>query len=664
PPHNLTEVIDGSLAMIDNPDIDVEGLMEYIPGPDFPTAATISGRSGIVEAYKTGRGRIHLRAQAEVEVDEKTGKETIIVTEIPYQVNKARLIEKIAELVKEKRVEGISALRDESDKDGMRIVIEIRRGDVGEVVLNHLYANTQLQVVFGINMVALDKGQPRLFNLRDMLDCFIRHRREVVTRRSVYELRKARERAHILEGLAISLANIDEIIELIRRSPTPAEAKAGLIARAWQLGDVASMLETAGVDAARPDHLPEEYGIRGDNYHLTEEQAQAILDLRLHKLTGLEHEKILDEYKGLLEQIAELLHILNSSERLMEVIREELVEIRSNFGDERKTDITAAAHDISMEDLINEEDVVLTLSHEGYVKYQPLTEYEAQRRGGKGKAATKMKDEDFIERLWVANTHDTILCFSTRGRIYWMKVYQLPLASRASRGKPIVNLLPLEADERITAILPTRDYPEDKFVVMATRKGTIKKTPLPEYSRPRNGGIIALNLVDDDELIGVDITDGSGEIMLFSDAGKVVRFAEEQVRSMGRTATGVRGIRLEEGQRVVSLIVPREYEEEEANVLTVTENGYGKRTPLSEYPAKSRATKGVVSIKVSERNGSVVGAMEVIDGNEIMLISNKGTLVRTRVNEVSTVGRNTQGVRLIRTADDEKVVGLQRIDEI
>ncbi|ATZ74292.1 DNA gyrase subunit A [Idiomarina sp. X4] len=664
PPHNLTEVINGSLAMIDNPDIDVDGLMEYIPGPDFPTAATISGRSGIVEAYKTGRGRIHLRAKAEVEVDEKTGKETIIVTEIPYQVNKARLIEKIAELVKEKRVEGISALRDESDKDGMRIVIEIRRGDVGEVVLNHLYANTQLQVVFGINMVALDKNQPRLFNLRDMLDCFIRHRREVVTRRSVYELRKARERAHILEGLAISLANIDEVIELIRRSPTPAEAKAGLISRAWKLGDVAAMLETAGVDAARPDHLPEEYGIKGDNYHLTEAQAQAILDLRLHKLTGLEHEKILDEYKGLLEQIAELLHILRSSERLMEVIREELVEIRDNFGDERKTDITAAAHDISMEDLINEEDVVLTLSHEGYVKYQPLTEYEAQRRGGKGKAATKMKDEDFIERLWVANTHDTILCFSTRGRIYWMKVYQLPLASRASRGKPIVNLLPLEEDERITAILPTRDYPEDKFVVMATKNGTIKKTPLPEYSRPRNGGIIALNLVEGDELIGVDITDGNGDIMLFSDAGKVVRFAEEQVRSMGRTATGVRGIRLEEGQRVVSLIVPREYEDQEAAVLTVTENGYGKRTPLSEYPAKSRATKGVVSIKVSERNGSVVGAMEVIDGNEIMLISNKGTLVRTRVNEVSTVGRNTQGVRLIRTGDDEKVVGLQRIDEI
>jgi len=664
PPHNLNEVINGTLALIENPDITIDELMEYIPGPDFPTAASISGRSGIIEAYKTGRGRIHLRAKAEVEVDEKSGRESIIVTEIPYQVNKARLIEKIAELVKEKRLEGISGLRDESDKDGMRIVIEIRRGDVAEVVLNHLYANTQMQVVFGINMVALDKGQPRLFNLYDMLNAFVRHRREVVTRRSVYELRKARERAHILEGLAIALANIDEVIELIRRSPTPAEAKAGLTSRSWQLGNVASMLEATGVDAARPDHLPEEYGIRDGNYYLTEEQAQAILDLRLHKLTGLEHEKILEEYKGILDQIAELLHILRSSERLMEVICEELIEIRNNFGDERRTEITAATHDISMEDLINEEDVVMTLSHEGYVKYQPLTEYEAQRRGGKGKAATKMKDEDFIERLWVANTHDTILCFSTYGRIYWMKVYQLPLASRASRGKPIVNLLPLESDERITAILPTRDYPEDKFVIMATKNGTVKKTPLPEYSRPRNGGIIALNLNEGDELIGVDITDGEQEIMLFSDAGKVVRFREDQVRSMGRTATGVRGIRLEEGQRVVSLIVPRSYEDQEAAILTVTENGYGKRTPVGDYPTKSRATKGVVSIKVSERNGSVVGAMEVIDGNEIMLISNKGTLVRTRVNEVSVVGRNTQGVRLIRTGDDEQVVGLQRIDEM
>ncbi|WP_417681527.1 DNA topoisomerase (ATP-hydrolyzing) subunit A [Pseudidiomarina aquimaris] len=663
PPHNLSEVIDGCLAMIDNNDITVEELMEYIPGPDFPTAATISGRAGIVEAYKTGRGRIHLRAKAEIETD-ANGREAIIVNEIPYQVNKAKLIEKIAELVKEKRLEGISGLRDESDKDGMRIVIELKRGEVGEVILNHLYANTQMQVVFGINMVALDKNQPRLFNLRDMLDCFILHRREVVTRRSVYELRKARERAHILEGLAIALANIDEVIELIRRSQTAAEAKAGLIGRSWVLGDVASMLERAGVDAARPDHLDPQYGIRDGQYFLTEEQAQAILDLRLHKLTGLEHEKILDEYKGLLQQIEELLHILNSSERLMEVIREELEKVKAEYGDARRTEITAAAHDISMEDLINEEDVVVTLSHHGYVKYQPLTEYEAQRRGGKGKAATKMKDEDFIERLWVANTHDTILCFSTRGRIYWMKVYQLPLATRTSRGRPIVNLLPLEADERITAILPTRDYPEDKFILMATRNGTVKKTPMIDYSRPRSGGIIALNLNEGDELIGVDMTSAGDEVMLFSDAGKVVRFSEDQVRSMGRTATGVRGIRLEEGQRVVSLIVPRTIEDEVPTILTVTENGYGKRTPITDYPAKSRATKGVVSIKVSERNGAVVGAMEVVDTNQIMLISNKGTLVRTRVNEVSIVGRNTQGVRLIRTGGDEKVVGMQRIDDI
>ncbi len=650
--------------MIDNPDITIEELMEYIPGPDFPTAASISGRAGIIEAYKTGRGRIHLRAKAIIETD-SNGREAIIVNEIPYQVNKARLIEKIAELVKEKRIEGITGLRDESDKDGMRIVIEIKRGEVTEVILNHLYANTQMQVVFGINMVALDKNQPRLFNLPDMLKCFILHRREVVTRRSVYELRKARERAHILEGLAIALANIDEIIELIRASKTAADAKLGLIARAWQLGDVAAMLERAGVDAARPDHLEEQYGIREGQYFLTEEQAQAILDLRLQKLTGLEHEKILDEYKEILIQIEALLHILNSSARLMEVIREELEKIRADYGDARRTEITAAAHDISMEDLINEEDVVVTLSNAGYVKYQPLTEYEAQRRGGKGKAATRMKEEDFVERLWVANTHDTILCFSTRGRIYWMKVYQLPLASRTARGRPIVNLLPLEADERITAILPTRDYPEDKFVVMATRNGTIKKTPMVEYSRQRSTGIIALNLNDGDELIGVAITSAGDELMLFSDGGKVVRFSQEQVRSMGRTATGVRGIRLAEGQKVVSLIVPSRSsaDDEQPCILTVTENGYGKRTPLADYPAKSRATKGVLSIKVSERNGLVVGAMECVSDNQIMLISDKGTLVRTRVSEVSVVGRNTQGVRLIRTGDDEFVVGLQRIDE-
>ncbi|HIF9422215.1 TPA: DNA topoisomerase (ATP-hydrolyzing) subunit A [Photobacterium damselae] len=658
PPHNLGEVIDGCLAYIDNEEITIDQLMEYIPGPDFPTAAMISGRKGIIDAYKTGRGKIYMRSKAEIEAD-KNGKETIIVTEIPYQVNKARLIEKIAELVKEKKVEGISALRDESDKDGMRIVIECKRDAVGEVVLNNLYAQTQLQTTFGINMVALDNGQPKLFNLKEMLKCFVNHRREVVTRRTIFELRKARDRAHILEGLALALANIDEIIELIRRAPTPAEAKAGLVARGWELGNVAAMLERAGTDAARPDWLAAEFGIRDNLYYLTEQQAQAILDLRLHKLTGLEHEKILDEYKTLLEEIAELLHILSSAERLMEVIREELELVKEQFNDARRTEITAATHDIDLEDLINQEDVVVTLSHEGYVKYQVLTDYEAQRRGGKGKAATRMKDEDFIERLLVANTHDTILCFSTRGRMYWLKVYQLPLASRTARGKPIVNILPLEENERITAILPVKEYEADKFVFMATADGTVKKTPLTDFSRPRSAGIIAVNLRDEDTLIGVDITDGNNDIMLFSKAGKVVRFNEGQVRAMGRTAAGVRGIKLVESDNVVSLIVPHN----DGDVLTVTENGYGKRTELEEYPAKSRATQGVVSIKVSERNGSVVGAVQVLDGDEFMMITNGGTLVRTRVAEVSRVGRNTQGVTLIRTTEDEKVVGLQRIDE-
>ncbi|WP_305423901.1 DNA topoisomerase (ATP-hydrolyzing) subunit A [Photobacterium leiognathi] len=658
PPHNLGEVIDGCLAYINDEDITIDQLMEYIPGPDFPTAAMISGRKGIVDAYKTGRGKVYMRAKAEIEAD-KNGKETIVVHEIPYQVNKARLIEKIAELVKDKKVEGISALRDESDKDGMRIVIECKRDAVGEVVLNNLYAQTQLQTTFGINMVALDNGQPKIFNLKEMLKCFVNHRREVVTRRTIYELRKARDRAHILEGLALALANIDEIIELIRRAPTPAEAKAGLIARGWDLGNVAAMLERAGTDAARPEWLEAQFGIRDNQYYLTEQQAQAILDLRLHKLTGLEHEKILEEYKALLDEIAELMHILSSSERLMEVIREELELVKEQFSDVRRTEITAASHDIDMEDLITQEDVVVTLSHEGYVKYQILSDYEAQRRGGKGKAATRMKEEDFIERLLVANTHDTILCFSSRGRMYWLKVYQLPLASRTARGKPIVNILPLEENERITAILPVREYEADKFVFMATADGTVKKTPLTDFSRPRSAGIIAVNLRDEDTLIGVDITDGQNDIMLFSKAGKVVRFSEEQVRGMGRTAAGVRGIKLAESDKVVSLIVPHN----EGDVLTVTENGYGKRTELAEYPAKSRATQGVVSIKVSERNGSVVGAVQAEDGDEFMMITNGGTLVRTRVAEVSRVGRNTQGVTLIRTAEDEQVVGLQRIDE-
>ncbi|EGR4089463.1 TPA: DNA topoisomerase (ATP-hydrolyzing) subunit A [Vibrio cholerae] len=684
PPHNLGEVIDGCLAYIDNEAITIDELMDYIPGPDFPTAALISGRKGIIDAYKTGRGKVYMRSKAEIET-EKNGKETIIVSEIPYQVNKARLIEKIAELVKEKKVEGISALRDESDKDGMRIVIECKRDAVGEVVLNNLYANTQLQTTFGINMVALDNGQPKLFNLKEMLKCFVDHRREVVTRRTIFELRKARERAHILEGLALALANIDEIIELIRRAATPAEAKEGLIARGWDLGNVAAMLERAGTDAARPEWLEPQYGIRDGKYFLTEQQAQAILDLRLHKLTGLEHEKILDEYKQLLEEIAALMHILASTERLMEVIREELEAIRAGFSDARRTEITAATHDIDMEELIAREDVVVTLSHEGYVKYQLLSDYEAQRRGGKGKSATKMKEEDYIERLLVANTHDHILLFSTRGKTYRMKVYQLPLASRAARGKPIVNLLPLEENERITAILPVTEFSEDKFIFMATGDGTVKKTSLDQFANVRANGLIALNLRDEDSLIGVDITDGESEIMLFSKFGKVVRFKESEetavvdengqpvldengqpeikfkgVRPMGRTAAGVRGMKLADGDQVVSLIVPKT----EGDVLTVTENGYGKRTSLSEYPTKGRGTQGVVSIKVSERNGSVVGAVQVAEGDEFMMITNAGTLVRTRVAEVSQVGRNTQGVTLIRTSEGESVVGLQRIDEI
>lgn len=659
PPHNLAEVIDGCLAYIDDENISVEGLMEHIPGPDFPTAAIINGRRGIEEAYRTGRGKIYIRARAEVETDGKSGRETIIVHEIPYQVNKARLIEKIAELVKEKRVEGISGLRDESDKDGMRIVIEIKRDAVGEVVLNNLYSLTQLQVSFGINMVALHQGQPKILPLKDILSAFVRHRREVVTRRTIFELRKARERAHILEALALALANIDPIIELIRQAPTPAEAKAGLVARSWALGTVSAMLERAGDDAARPEWLEPEYGIRDGQYYLTEQQAQAILDLRLQKLTGLEHEKLLDEYKELLTQIAELIRILQNPDRLMEVIREELVAIKEQYNDPRRTEITANTSDINIEDLINQEDVVVTLSHQGYVKYQPLTDYEAQRRGGKGKSAASIKEEDFIDRLLVANTHDTILLFSSRGRMYWMKVYQLPEASRGARGRPIVNLLPLESNERITAILPVREYEEGRHVFMATASGTVKKTSLIEFSRPRSAGIIAVNLNDGDELIGVDLTDGSNEVMLFSAYGKVVRFPESQVRSMGRTATGVRGINLAEGDRVVSLIVPRG----EGPILTVTQHGYGKRTAQAEYPTKSRATQGVISIKVSERNGEVVGAVQVDDCDQIMMITDAGTLVRTRVSEVSIVGRNTQGVTLIRTAQDEHVVGLQRVAE-
>ena len=681
PPHNLNEVLNGCLAYIDNNEITIDKLMQHIPGPDFPTAALINGRKGIEEAYRTGRGKVYVRARATVESNEK-GREQIIVSELPYQVNKAKLVEKIAELIREKKIEGISNITDLSNKEGIRIEIDIKRDAVGEVVLNHLYSLTQMQVTFGINMVALDHGQPRLFNLKEIIEAFVLHRREVVTRRSIFELRKARERTHILEGLAVARSNIDEMIAIIRNSKNREEAATAISSRSWTLhSDIINLLDVS----ARPDDLEENLGIQGEQYYLSPAQVNAILELRLHRLTGIAFEEVVKEYEELLVKIADLLHILSSAERLMEVIREELEEVKAQFGDDRLTEITAASGDIDLEDLIAQEDVVVTLSHEGYVKYQPLTDYEAQRRGGKGKSATKMKEEDFIEKLLVANTHDTILCFSSRGRLYWLKVYQLPQASRGARGRPIVNILPLQENERITAILPVSAYEEDKFVVMATAGGIVKKIALTEFSRPRSNGIIALNLRDEDELIGVDITDGSNEIMLFSSQGRVVRFAENAVRAMGRLATGVRGIKLaltndisdDESaveiedisddnaeasldlniDKVVSLVVPKG----EGAILTATQNGYGKRTQLSEYPTKSRNTKGVISIKVSERNGKVVAATQVEETDQIMLITDAGTLVRTRVSEVSIVGRNTQGVRLIRTADDEHVVSLERV---
>ncbi len=656
PPHNLTEVVNACLALVDNPEIDIAGLMEHMPGPDFPTAAFINGSQGIHEAYYTGRGRIYLRARTEIEIDEAKDKQTIIVNELPYQVNKANLLEKIAELVKDKKVEGITALRDESDKDGMRMVIELRRGEVGEVVLNNLYRYTQLENVFGINMVALVDGQPKLLNLKQILEAFIRHRREVVTRRTIFDLRKARERGHILEGLAVALANIDEVIALIKAAPSPAEAKAALMGRTWQIGIVSEMLERVDANISRPEDLAAEFGMVDGGYRLSPAQAQAILDLRLHRLTGLEQDKIKAEYKDIIDRIIELLEILSNADRLMEVIREELVKILEEYGDERRTEIVAERRNLTLEDLISEEDVVVTLSHAGYVKSQPITMYAAQKRGGKGKAATKVKEEDFIDKLFVANTHDTILCFSSRGKLYWKKVYELPQAGRTARGKPIVNLLPLEAGERINAVLPIREYEEGLFIFMATSNGTVKKTPLKDFSRPRANGIIAVELFGDDTLVGVDITNGSNDVMLLTDAGKVVRFNEEHVRPMGRTARGVRGIRLGAGQRVISLI-----KVEEGDVLTVTEKGYGKRTAMDDYPRHGRGGQGVISIQSSERNGRVVGAVRVTSDDEIMLISDCGTLVRTRVAEISCLGRNTQGVRLIRLSEGESLIGVESI---
>ncbi len=658
PPHNLTEVVSGCLALMKDPELTVDQLMEYIPGPDFPTAAIINGRAGIIQAYRSGRGRIYVRARAEVVSDDKRARDTIIIHELPYQLNKARLIERIAELVKEKKIEGITELRDESDKDGLRVVIELRRGEIGDVVLNNLYAQTGLQSVFGINMVALVDGQPKILNLKQILEAFIRHRREVVTRRTVYLLRKARERGHILEGLAIALANIDPVIALIKASPSSSEAREKLLAQAWEPGDVTGMLERAGADACRPDELEDQYGLRAGRYYLSPAQAQAILELRLHRLTGLEHEKLLNEYQEKLREIADYLEILADPERLKMVIREELEEIVTEFGDERRTEITASQHDLTVEDLITEEDRVVTISHGGYAKTQPLSDYQAQRRGGMGKSATAVKDEDFVEHLLIASTHATILCFSNMGKVYWLKVYQIPLAGRNSRGRPMVNLLPLEEGERVTSILPVDEYTEGHYIFMATANGTVKKTALTDFARQRSVGLRALEL-DDDVLVGTAITDGGCDVMLFSSEGKAVRFEESEVRAMGRTARGVRGIRLGEGHRMISLIIPQV----DGKVLTVSENGYGKRTAVEEFPTKGRGNKGVIAMSTSKRNGKLVGAVQVFAGDELMLISNQGTLVRTRSDEVSELGRNTQGVRVIRTKEGEHLVGVERIDE-
>lgn len=659
PPHNLTEVVSGCLALIDNTDITVDELMEYIPGPDFPTGAIINGKAGIIEAYRTGRGRIYMRARAEVQVDEKTQRETIVVTEIPYQLNKARLIERIAELVKEKKLEGISELRDESDKDGLRIVIELKRGEVGDVVLNNLYSQTQLQNVFGINIVALVDGQPRILNLKDMLEAFVRHRREVVTRRTIYLLRKARERAHTLEGFAIALANIDEIIALIKTSSTPADAREGLIAKGWNPGSVLKMLDKAGPEAARPDGLDEQFGLHNGKYYLSPEQARDILELRLHRLTGMEHEKIIDEFALKLEEIADYQDILADISRLMSVIRQELEEVVEEFGDDRRTEIIESMHDLTVEDLITEEDRVVTISHGGYAKTQPLSDYQAQRRGGMGKSATAVKDEDFVEHLLVASTHATILCFTNMGKVYWLKVYQIPIAGRNSRGRPVVNLLPLDEGERISSILQVDEYSEDKFVLMATANGTVKKTSLQQYSRPRSVGLRAVDLVEGDHLVGTAIIDDNSDVMLFSSQGKAVRFSSTDARAMGRVSKGVRGMRLPEAHKVISMVIP----EDDGFLLTVCENGFGKRTVVTEFPTKGRGGKGMIAIQASDRNGPLVGATQLFSGDEIMLISDQGTMVRTRGDEVSVVGRNTQGVRIIRLKENENLVSLARIAE-
>ena len=660
PPHNLSEVIDACLALIKTPELEISDLMKHIPGPDFPTAGIINGSSGIRDAYETGRGRIEVRARSKIEEHESGNK--IVITELPYQVNKARLLEKIADLVKNKKITGIRELRDESDREGMRVVVELRRGEVAKVILNNLYKHTQMQSAFSVNAVALADNKPQAnLNLKQLLEAFISHRREIVTRRTIFELRKARARAHILEGLAVALANIDPVIVLIKKSPSPAEAKAQLLKGIWESSVVVEMIKDADSEISRPDNLQHEFGLHDDGYRLSPEQAQAILELRLQKLTGLEKDKILKEYNDLLKMIVDLLDILSRPQRLMSVIHDELKDIKDRYGDERRTEIVQTQKDLSMEDLITEEDVVVTLSHAGYAKSQPVSTYRSQRRGGRGKAATSVKDQDFIDKLFIASTHDTLLCFSSRGKLYWLKVYELPQASRTARGKPIINLLPLREGEQINAVLPIRDYTKDKFVFMSTADGTVKKTSLIEFSRPRPSGIRAIELVDGNKLIGVELTDGKRDIMLFSDAGKVVRFPESHVRSMGRSAKGVRGIRLTKEQKAISLIIVDS--KDTMTVLTATQNGYGKRTSIEDYPQKSRGGVGVISIQVTKRNGPVVSAVAVENDDEIMLISGQGTLIRTPVKDISVFGRNTQGVRLVNLSELEQLASIERIIE-
>lgn len=660
PPHNLNEVIDACLVLLQNPDTSVDELIDIIPAPDFPTAGIVYGTSGVGEGYRTGRGRVVMRGRTHVEDMDKGNRQALIIDELPYQVNKKSLIEKIAELVNEKKIEGISDLRDESDKSGMRVVIELKRGEVPEIILNNLYKQTQLQETFGMNMVALLDGQPRLLNLKQMLEAFLRHRREVVTRRTVFELRKARERGHVLEGLAVALANVDEMIALIKAAPTPPDAKRELMARTWKSPVVEEMLKRAAMEASRPEGLSVDFGLTPKGYKLSDVQAQEILQMRLQRLTGLEQDKIVNEYKEVMDVIADLLDILARAERVTAIIAEELAAIRQQFGDKRRSEIVQNAQDLSLEDLIAPQDVVVTLSHTGYVKSQPLDEYRAQRRGGRGKQAAATKEDDFIDKMFVANTHDYILCFSSRGRVYWLKVYEVPQGSRISRGKPIVNLFPLEEGEKINAILPVKEFDENHFVFMATAQGTVKKTALVEFSNPRKSGIIALNLDEGDFLIGAEITHGANDIVLVSNGGKAVWFDEEDVRSMGRIARGVRGMKLQARQQVISLLIA---EDDKQTVLVATENGYGKRTVLSDFRHSGRGTQGVKAIQVSERNGTVVAARLVNDEDEIMLITTGGVLIRTRVKEIRELGRATQGVTLINLGEGERLSGLEKVVE-